>query len=122
LPIILPAIALGIAASSWALQLVTPITLAQFFTTLFIAATFAVIALSLNTMISSFKGMDIKDIGKLALGLVVVLPAIALAITLSSWILSAAKPIPIGDLFKIAILGFVLAGIALVLSPALAIL
>jgi hypothetical protein len=122
LPIILPAIALGIAASSWALQMVTPITLAQFFTTLFIAATFAVIALSLNTMITSFKGMDIKDIGKLALGLVIVLPAIALAITLSSWILSKATPLPIGDLFKIAILGFVLAGIALVLSPALAIL
>ena len=122
LPIILPAIAIGIAMSSWALQLVKPINLAQFFTTLFIAGAFAIIAFSLNSLIKAFQGKDIKDIIKVSLGLVLVLPAIALAITLSSYILSAAKPIPLSNLFNILVLGAILAGIALVLSPALAII
>ncbi len=122
LPIILPAIALGIALSSYALQLVKPIGLAQFFTTLFIAFAFTVIAFSLSTMMKAFGGKSMKEIATLALGLVIVLPAIALAIMISSHILSLSKPIETALLVKMLALGVVLAGIVLVLSPALVIL
>ena len=122
LPIILPAIAIGIAASSWALQLVKPISLAQFFTTLFIAFAFTVIAYGMNQLISAFKGKNIGEIVKVSLGLVLVLPAIALAIALSSWVLNEAKPLEFGLMMKMLVLGAILAGITLVLAPALKIL
>jgi len=122
LPIILPAIAIGIAVSSWALQLVKPISLAQFFTTLFIAVAFTVIAYGMNQLIGAFKGKNIGEIVKVSLGLVLVLPAIALAITASSWILSLSKPIPVGDLLKLTLLGVALAAIAVLLTPVLKVL
>jgi len=122
LPIILPAIAMGIAISSWALQTVTPISLAQFFTTIFIALTFSVIAFSMNRLIKAFEGKDVKDIVKVTAGLILVLPAIALAITISSWILTESKTIPLGKLFNILVLGAILAGITLAMLPAFKVL
>lgn len=122
LPIILPAIALGIAASSWVLQMVKPIGLAQFFTTLFIAAAFTIIAFSLNSMISAFGNKSPKEIALTALSLPIILPAIALSIALSSWVLSLGKPLEIGFMLKMLVLGAILAGIVLVLSPSIKIL
>jgi hypothetical protein len=122
LPIILPAIAIGIAASSWALQLVKPINLAQFFTTLFISFAFTVIAYGMNQLIGSFKGKSIAEIVKISIGLSIILPSIALAITASSWVLSLAKPLEFGFMMKMLVLGTILAGISILLSPALKIL
>lgn len=122
LPIILPAIAMGIAGASWALQMVKPISLAQFFTTLFIAFAFTVISYGMNQLIGAFKGKSIGEIVKVSLGLVLVLPAIALAITASSWILGLAKPLEVSLMLKMLLLGAILAGITLALVPAISVL
>jgi hypothetical protein len=99
LPIILPAIALGIAASSWALSMVTPISLAQFFTSLFIAAAFTVIAFGLSKLLSAFDGKSPKEIAIASLALPIILPAIALGIAASSWVLSMVTPISLAQFF-----------------------
>lgn len=99
LPLILPAIALGIAASSWALQLVKPIGLAQFFTTVFIAAAFSVIAFGMANLIGAFKHLSPKDIIMAAIGLPIILPAIALAIAGASYALQLVKPIGLAQFF-----------------------
>jgi hypothetical protein len=93
LPLILPAIALGIAGASWALQLVKPIGFAQFLTTIFIALAFTVIAFGLNKMLSAFKGLTPVQLLIAAASLPVLLVAISYAIALSSIAFSKIKVI-----------------------------
>ena len=113
LPLILPAIALGIALASYALQLVKPIGIAQFFTTLFIAAAFTVIAFGMNQMLNAFKGKSMADITKAAIFLPLMLPAIALGIALASYAFQLVKPIPFMTLLNILAMGLVLGVIAI---------
>jgi hypothetical protein len=93
LPLILPAIALGIAGASWALQLVKPIGFAQFLTTIFIALAFTIIAYGLNKMLSAFKGLTPVQLLIAAASLPVLLIAISYAIALSSIAFSKIKVI-----------------------------
>jgi len=58
LPLILPAIALGIAGASYALQLVKPISLGQFFTSLMIGAAFVVLSYGMGNIIGAFKDIN----------------------------------------------------------------
>jgi len=112
LPLILPAIALGIALSSYALQLVKPIGFVQFLTSIAIAAVFAVISFALKPIAAGMKKFDWKDVPKIP----VFFTLMALAIMLSSHILSMTKVIPIGKLFQIGLFGVVFAGILFVMS------
>jgi hypothetical protein len=89
LPIILPAIALGIALSSWVLQLITPIGFGQAITGILIAAMFTVVAFGIEKIIKAIDKVDPEDV----ILLPIILPAIALAITASSWIMSMITPI-----------------------------
>lgn len=89
LPLVLPAIALGIALSSWVLQLIVPISFAQALTGILIAAMFTVVSFGINKIINAMDKVDPEDV----ILLPIILPAIALAITASSWIMSMITPI-----------------------------
>jgi len=108
--LILPAIALGIALASWALSYIKPIGFAQAITGILIAAMFTVVAFGIEKIIKALDG--IKNPIKTAFLLVLILPAIALAITASSYILSKVKPIG----FAQAITSILIAALFVVLS------
>ena len=93
LPLILPAIALGIALSSYALQLVKPISIGQFFTTVFIALAFTIIAFGIRKLMGAFKGLTPVEMLVAAIGIPIILVAISYAIALSSHALSKVQPI-----------------------------
>jgi len=99
LPLILPAIALGIAFASWAFQLVKPVGFSQMFTTIFIALAFTVISFGIRKLLSAFKGIGMAALSKSVIFLPLILPAIALGIALSSYALQLVKPISLGQFF-----------------------
>ena len=98
LPILLPAIALGIALSSWVLAFVKPISFAQAITSILIAGMFTVIAFGIKKIIKAL-GADIATLGKAILFLPLILPAIALGIAASSWVLQMVVPIKLDQAF-----------------------
>ena len=98
-PLILPAIALGITLSSWILSEITPIGLTQAFTAILIAAMFTVIAFGLNKMLNALGNVGILDSDFIIVLLPLILPAIAMAITASSWILQEITPIGLAQAF-----------------------
>ena len=93
LVVVLPAIALGMTVSSWILKKITPIGFGQALTLILIGVGFSMLSPAIGKIIKAFKGMSWGQIAKAAVGLVLVLPAIALGMTLSSWILQKIKPI-----------------------------
>jgi hypothetical protein len=93
LVIVLPAIALGITMSSWILKKITPIGFTQALTMILIGVGFSVLSPAIGKIIKAFKNMSWGQVAKAAVGLVLVLPAIAVGITLSSWILKKITPI-----------------------------
>lgn len=99
LPLILPAIALGIAFASWAFQLVKPVGFSQMFTTIFIALAFTVISFGIRKLLKAFKGIGMAALSKSVIFLPLILPAIALGIALSSHALQLVKPISLGQFF-----------------------
>ena len=88
--LLLPALALAIALSSYALKLTEPISLAQGVSALAISA---IIGAAAYLLLKALKGQDLSNpqVIKNILLSVVLLPALALAITLSSFILSVGK-------------------------------
>ena len=110
LVLILPAIGLGIALASWALSLIKPIGFAQAITGILIAAMFTVVAFGIVKIIKALD--NIKNPVKTSFLLVLILPAIALAIAASSYILSYVKPIG----FAQAITAILIAALFVVLS------
>lgn len=93
LTMVLPLVAVGITLSSWILRQITPIGFTQALTMILIGIGFSVLSPAIFKIIKAFKGMSWGQIAKAAVGLVLVLPAIALGITLSSWILRKVTPI-----------------------------
>ena len=93
LVIVLPAIAYGMTVSSWILKKITPIGFDQALTLILIGVGFSMLSPAIGNIIEAFKGMSWGQVAKAAVGLVMVLPAIALGMTLSSWILQKIKPI-----------------------------
>ena len=111
LPLILPAIALGIALASYALGLVQPIGFSQVIASIFIAAIFAVVSYGIRNMLQAFKGMGTKDLIQASIFLPLILPAIALGIAGASYALSLVQPVGLMQWFTsvlIAILFVVL--------------
>jgi hypothetical protein len=99
LPLILPAIALAIALSSWVLKMVTPISFPQAITGILIAGMFSVIAYGITKLVGSFKDMKANEIEAAIIGLPLLLPAMALAIAVSSWFLKMIVPIGLYQAF-----------------------
>lgn len=118
LPLILPAIALGIAGASYALSLVQPVGLIQWFTSILIGALFVVLSFGIVNIVKAMNKMKWGSIAKLPVFFVL----ISTAIMLSSHILSLTADIDWGMMLKIAALGVIMAGLTIVLTPALKIL
>lgn len=97
LPLLLPAIALGIAASSWVLKTITPISFAQAGTAILIGAMFTVISFGLSKLINAFKGIDPVTAAVVSLLMPVVLVALAIAITESSKFLVGVQELKAGQ-------------------------
>jgi hypothetical protein len=93
LVVVLPAIALGMTISSWFLRKITPISFTQALTLILIGVGFMFLAPAINKIIKAFKGMSWGELIKATIGLVLVLPAIALGMTISSWIMKKITPI-----------------------------
>ena len=85
--------AIGITVSSWILKKITPMSFTQVLTMILIGVGFSVLSPAIGKIIKAFGGMGWMSILKAAVGLVLVLPAIAMGITLSSWILRKVTPI-----------------------------
>jgi len=92
-PLILPAIALGIAFASWAFQLIKPIGFSQFLTAVGIGVVFAIVSFGIRKMLKSFDGLNIADLAKAVIFLPLILPAIALGLALSSYAFQLIRPI-----------------------------
>ena len=95
LPIVLVAASVAIAASSWILGTIRPIGLYQFFTAVFVAATFTVISYGIGKIMTAIKDVDPKNVWMLP----VVLVAASVAIAGSSWALQMVKPIGLYQFF-----------------------
>jgi len=91
--LLLPAISAGIALSSWVLALVRPISFTQAITAILIAGMFTIISFGMEKLVKAFKGLNPTDTLKVAGVMVLLLPAMALAIAASSYALSLVKPI-----------------------------
>jgi hypothetical protein len=112
LPIVLVGISLAIALSSYALQLVMPISPSQFFTSVMIAIVFIPISFALPFIAKAMKDIDIKRIALLPIMMV----AMAAAIWLSSLILVKVQKIDSGLLFNIIFQAITLAVIGIALG------
>ena len=93
LPLIMPVFALSIALSSAFFALVYPIKPASLFTSIMISAIFVGISYSIKNIVSSLKDVDGKKVKEMGIILPLILPAMALSIAASSWVLSTVVPI-----------------------------
>ena len=93
LPLVLPAIALGIAMSSWELQKITPIKMEQAITGIMISAMFAVIGFGLKKLLGAFGGNSILGIGVAILFLPTVMEAVADGIVRASRFLNKTEKV-----------------------------
>ena len=98
MPAILAATSLAIMASSIIMQGIIPISPYQALTAIVIAGVFAIMSLTLPSLVTAVKLMSIKD----ALMMTAVLPLLATAITVSSYILQGVQVIPFDTLVNVA--------------------
>jgi hypothetical protein len=101
LPIVTVAIATAIALSSWILQLVMPVGILKLFTAVFIAAMFGAVSFGIGNLLIGLKKAKINPITdwKTLAMLPIVMVAISVAITLSSYALQLVMPVGILKLF-----------------------
>jgi hypothetical protein len=85
------AVSAGIVASSWAMNLIVPISIAQGLTAILIAGTFAIISSNMVKMMAGIAVYDKANIdGK---KVILALVGVAGAITASSWIMNMIVPV-----------------------------
>lgn len=117
LPIILPAIALGIAGASYALQLVQPIGLSQFFSALMIGIIFTILSFGIKQILKSFKGIDPATAVVAAFMIPILFTAMSVAIWASSEVLSKVVPISFSQFLTSIAISFTFVIIAYALAP-----
>lgn len=93
LPIVLLAVSIAIAASSFVLQAVQPIGLAQAFTVVLIAAAFGVVSFGLGKLLGAFKNIKVSDAMAAAKLMPIILIALSVAIVGASYLFSLIQPI-----------------------------
>lgn len=90
--------AIAVTLSSWVLKMISPIGIAQLLTGIAITAMFYIMApkfaMLLNAVNNSFKKVSYADIIKVT----VILVAMSVAITLSSWVLRLITPLSLGQI------------------------
>jgi len=117
--LVLVGIAAAITVSSWVLSMIEPIGFTQFLTALGIAILFAVISYVMPELGVGIMAVE-KAVGVSKLWVIpLVFVAIALAITLSSYILAEAKQLELGFILSVAIFGIALAVMTLVMLPSI---
>ena len=117
--LVLVGIAAAITVSSWVLSMIEPIGFTQFLTALGIAILFAVISYVMPELGVGIMAVE-KAVGVSKLWVIpLVFVAIALAITLSSYILGEAKQLELGFILSVAIFGIALAVMTLVMLPSI---
>jgi len=104
--------AFGITMSSWIMKRITPISLSQSLTAILIGVGFSAMAPAISKLIKAFGGMGLFGAIKSIIFLPLVLPAIAVGITLSSWVLRMITPISLSQ----AITAILIAGMFTVVS------
>ena len=124
LPILMASISAGITLSSWILSMIKPMSFTQAITAIAIGLMFSIISFGLKGLLTSLAIiLQLFGMGtmlKLAGIVVLMLPAMALAITASSWILSKIRPMSFMQIFvaiaitiMFAILSYVMPYLAL---------
>lgn len=109
LPLVMVAISLAIALSSWSLQLVKPVGIFKLFTAIFIAAMFGAVAFGIGHLLVGLKKANIDPVKdwKMLAALPIVLVGISLAIALSSLPLSMIKPIGLFQFFTAVMIAII---------------
>ena len=109
LPLVMVAISVAIALSSYALQLVRPVGIFKLITAIFIAAMFGAVAFGIGYLLIGLKKAKIDPVGGALLlaALPIVLVGISLAIALSSIPLSLIKPIGLFQFFTAVMIAIV---------------
>ena len=107
LPLVLPAIALGIALSSKFLGATESITFGQFISIVLIGAAFAVIAFGMKNILSAFKGIKPEDAALAVITIPLLFTAMSAAIMYSSWFLSSVMPVGIFQLLTSLAIGLI---------------
>lgn len=117
IPIILPAIALGIAGASYGLKLVEPINLQQFFSSIMIGAIFTVLSFGIPFILRGFKDLNESKAVTSAFIIPIMFTAMSLAILGSSKILSNVEPIGISQFFTSLGIALLFVPIGYALAP-----
>ena len=107
LPIILPAIALGIVLSSKILGATEGITFGQFVSIVLIGAAFAVISFGMKNILSAFKGVKPEEAFTASITIPILFTALSAAIMFSSWFLSDVMPVGIFQLLTSLAIGLI---------------
>lgn len=110
-PLVMGSIAASIAASSWILQAVVPVGLAQMTTAILISGMFAVVSLSAGKLIKSVKDADPSVFYKLPM----IMVGVATAILGSSYLFSKIPNVTFGQMLTAILVGVSFIPIALAL-------
>jgi hypothetical protein len=97
LPLLLPAIALGIAGASHVLGMVKPISLGQFFASILIGIIFVVLSYGIRNILQAFEDLKASEMLTASLMIPLLLPAMAAAIWGASYFLSKVQMITFGQ-------------------------
>ena len=106
----LVSISAAITASSWAFQLIMPISFAQAMTAIAIAAVFSIIAFNMHKIgvaVVMFERLKVKPTE-----LIKTLLGIATAITVSSWVLGLVRPMSFGQIVTAVLIAAMFAIVA----------
>lgn len=115
--ILLPALAAGITFSSWALLMYKPVNPGTLLNILMLGLTMSLVALVMSLPIMLLTKMgNMMDIIEGAVLSAILLPALAVGITLSSWVLQGYKPLDPSLMLNILMLGATLGLTALIMS------
>ena len=107
LVMVLPAIAAGITFSSWILKKITPISFIQALSAIFIAAMFTVVSYGINKLLTALGGNSVGTMLKAIVFLPLILPAIALGIVLSSYVLKKTQPVGLAQAWGAIMVAFI---------------
>jgi hypothetical protein len=89
MPLVLVTFAISITAASWVMRLITPISFSQGLTAIALAATLAIVSLSLPALAYAVSKTSLAEAAKM----VAILPLLALSIAISSWALQLVVPV-----------------------------
>jgi hypothetical protein len=117
LPLILPAIALGLALASHAFGLIKPITLVQFFSAVMIGLVFVVLAFGLKKIIGAFKDISPETAVVAGFMIPILFTAMSVAIWASSQLLSKVEPVTFVQFLTSVAISIVFLVLAYAISP-----